>query len=430
MISMTKIKTRIHIWDLKGYVRLKEEFIKCYRRRVKSYGVTKLANELNISYATIAFYRKNKLVNIDLLEKTCKILNIDKSFAEKSIVSFTQNLKNKYKIKFPIKITPLHLRAACMIVGDGSGSLNECCKWNQKSSNIHWGIDLIEHVINHEPNSWDCINSNCKTFTIPKFLVESIALFLNLKSGQIKSYEFFEKVCKLSNEWRFQVFAQLVVDEGSPIQCFIIAQRDQEIKRGILNLIKSLGYSGNEIEDGIYIFTESFPKIKENLKSAKKKFGKSGGFWFKDEKFEKACRVVDPEYSKTLHSNDKKFVEAIEKLKNKRIFSYRDLVDLTNIAPGAISKRINRLLKENKITRLRKNLYIFPELIDKEELEWLRLSKEEKVLKFFPKSGFVKCNNVFKKSKLSSTEFYRAINCLLKEDKIRRPKKGFYALVR
>lgn len=191
--------------------------------------------------------------------------------------------------------------------------------------------------------------------------------------------------------------------------------------------MRSLGYSGVEVKNGVYVYTESFPGIKKDLDNAKKKFGDIGGFWFKDERFEKACKVVDPEYSKTVHLNDKKFIEVIEKLKPKGEFSYKDLLSLSNMMYGAIFKRLNRLLDKNKIIRVGKGRYIFPETIDKNELNPIYLSKDEKVLYAISK-GFARRYEIMSITQLGSTEFFRATKILINKNKIRRVGWGKYKL--
>lgn len=305
------MRNEIHVWELKGLIYLNNIFIKSYEKRLKDYGVGKLADEMNVDYNTITIYRRNKPINIRLLERICEKLGINKIHAEESIIKFTQNLKTKYDIKFPIKIDPLSLRAVSMIIGDGSTEATFSV-WSQHHKNIHYGVELLKQTVNYEPPIRGPIsgNKNCKVISIPKFLVDIIAKETDCHN--FKSEKFFDKICKLPRNWRFQVFAQLVVDEGSPDNSFMIHQSSEDIRHGIMKLSNSLGYNFTQAKRGVYINTESIPEIEKDWKGAKQEFGYLGGFWFKDERFERACRLVDPKLSENMRLADKKFESALE----------------------------------------------------------------------------------------------------------------------
>ncbi len=94
---------------------------------------------------------------------------------------------------------------------------------------------------------------------------------------------------------------------------------------------------------------------------------------------------------------------------------------------GAIFKRLNRLLDKNKIIRVGKGRYIFPETIDKNELNPIYLSKDEKVLYAISK-GFARRYEIMSITQLGSTEFFRATKILINKNKIRRVGWGKYKL--
>jgi len=232
---------KIHLWNIKGYVYLKKYFLEYYERKAKNYGVNKLSKELKVSYDVVAFHRRKKLVSISFLKRVCETLNIDKNRAERAIKYFSEGLKNKYKIGFPFELTPLLLRAMSMIIGDGMGSINEVCRWSQNYPHIKYGVRLLKKTIGFTPIVRSCSRSkNCRTILIPRFLMKMVAA--TLKTSDMKSYEFFKELSKLPRAYKFQVFAQLVVDEGSPDRTFIISQSDKCVQRGIFLLAKSLSY--------------------------------------------------------------------------------------------------------------------------------------------------------------------------------------------
>ncbi|MGD2073079.1 MAG: hypothetical protein PVG65_06285 [Candidatus Thorarchaeota archaeon] len=420
----------VHVWDLPGYVRLNEDFRALYEKKAKEYGITKLLQRLEVCYQTVAdIYRRNKLVEINFLEKISKILQINKRFIESSITEFSEGLRNRYKLSFPLKISPLTLRGACMIIGDGHGSLYEHCSWSQKSKNISWGVNLMSNILNYVPTIWDS-NSSCKTFTVPRVLLKAIYVALDLKKRTIKSYELFKKVCELPKDYRFQVFAQLVVDEGCPNYSFVISQKDEEVREGIYELVKSLDYPASKVKNGIYLSTESFPKIKEDLSEAKKKFGRLGGFWFKDKRFLTTCENTNLNYFKKIRKYDERFDRKIEKLKSKKkiIFRLRELRMLTDMQVDSILRRIDRLLNEGVLIRISKGVYCFPEKVSEETLEWLALDREEKILRLVSSREIINSEKLFKLSGMSDSEFYRVIKKLINEGKINRVKRGLYSI--
>jgi hypothetical protein len=421
------MENKIHIWNLKGYVLLEKEFVIIYKKKLKEYGVCKLAKELNVDYATIAnLYRRDKLMDIKLLEEVSEILKIDKNVIEKSVRVFTQNLKNKYFIEFPFKITPLHLRAVSMVLGDGNGSLAEYCRWTQKTCNIRWGVLLIKKIVNNTPKSRSKCGG-CKVLGIPSFIIQSIFYFLGMKGGQIKSQEFFEKVCNLHREWIFQVFAQLVVDEGTPDRTFTIAQYTKEVKEGIIHILDKLGYHFSDTKTGVYINTESFIQIKKDLENAKNKFGKIGGFWFKEYRFYIAFENVNPTLSRHSRIYTEYFNKGMRILKNsKKMFRYCELKRLSRIPDGSLVRRINKALKDGVIIKITHDLYCFSEYKNNKRIRWLGLSKYQKLLFVLSKYKIARTCKLISETELSDSEFYRGINCLIHNNRVTRKKIGIY----
>jgi hypothetical protein len=408
------MRTKIQLWDLNGFVYLSKHFIQYYEIKAKKYGLSKLSNRLNVTYSTVAFYRRQKLVSIRFLENVCSILKIDKVFAQESVVKFTQNLKDKYEIKFPMRLNPLHLREVSMILGDGTGSLDKPCRWSQNYPNILWDVKLIRKLLNFKVKYRPVDSRKCCVINIPKVLVESIAIFLNLKSTEIKSDEFFSKLCELPRKWQFQVFAQLVVDEGSPDNVFIVSQYHPAVKNGIICLLKNLGYQFSEIKNGIYIHTESFPLIQQDLRIAESTFGKIGGFWFKRDRFRDACIEINSEFSKNTRLYNSEFANIISNLKLlQKIFTYGELKKLVSMPEEALIRRINRSIKSKIILKIGYGMYVFSEHSNDTDVLQASLSKEEKILNVLSKTRRIRANKLLQETKLSKGSLFRGIKNLI-----------------
>jgi len=416
---------RVNVWEINGYVYLKKDFLEYYERKVKKYGINRLSKELKVSYDVTAFYRRKKLVSIDFLKRICEKLNIDKNKAEQAIEYFSEGLRNKYKINFPFEITPLRLRVMSLIIGDGMGSLNEVCRWSQDYRNIIYGTRLLKKAINFVPEVRNCSKSkNCKTILIPRFLIKmAIKIF---KINKMKSYEFFKSITKHSREHQFQVFAQLVVDEGSPDRNFIISQATKSVQKGILLLAKSLNYSCVLYKtNNIYFYTENFPKIEKDYKEAKKKFGKYGGFWFKDKRFEEACKQVNTEISRYAKLFNEEFGKCLSVLKKKEIFTYRNLRKLVKMPESCLGTRIRRSIKCGHIIRINRNFYTFPEFLNREDVKWLSLTKEDKVLYTFSKLKKPSFGDFMRVSELGISQTARAVRNLMRDGKIRKSGRQY-----
>ncbi len=416
----------VHIWDLKGFVYLNELFTSKYKEKIKKYGVERLSRKLHVTYPTLAdIYKRRKFVNVNLLSKICEKLNVDKNFAEKSILGFTENQKMIYETKFPFEFTPLTLRVVSMIIGDGHGSLNRMCIWTQHKMNIKWGARLIDSVIKHKPRIKEKPN-NC-FITIPRFLVKATS---NILERKFSKDTFLEDVLNLPRMWRFQVFAQLVVDEGSPDCDFRIAQNKGVIKDLIQQLAISLGYKTSEYKESVHISTESFPLIMKDIKKAKSIFGELGGFWFKDERFDIALENTNPKYSIAMRVNKEKFESVIEKLrKNKQIVTYKELESRVGIPTSSFLTKMRRALKDGSLIKLCYGFYTFPEYSENENIKWLKLSKEEKILKVL-ENRILRQNELKELTNLGETQLHRAINNLLGSRKIQRIGRGKYIIAK
>ncbi len=420
-----KLGFGISAWQLDGLVYLDRKFTNVYQHRIKDFGVTKLSKNLGLDYGTVAnIYRRDKPIRINQLQKSCKMLHIDADFAERSIVAFTQNLKTKYYVKFPIKITPLSLRLVSMITGDGSMT-DSSALWTQHKSRIIYGAKFLKECHGFNSLIRLSIGSDCCVLSLPKFFIDGMLQKLNSESP--KNKDFFESVINLPREWQFQVFAQIVVDEGSPDNNFQISQMTAKTADGIELLIKSLDYRYTRTSRGFYFKTESFPAIKADFEYALKTYGKFGGFWFKDKRFNRACKLIDPKFSENLRLADEKFSDALKIIKTrKKTFNYKDIKKFSNISLTPIRARMTKSIESGRIVRLDRNLYTFPENLKKINSEWLRKTKEEKVLSVIKQLKIAKHEDILKLSNLSQTQMYRAINNLLNDGKISRVTRNIY----
>lgn len=242
----------------------------------------------------------------------------------------------------------------------------------------------------------------------------------------MKSYEFFKAITNLPREYRFQVFAQLVVDEGSPDINFIISQAAKDVQKGILLLAKSLNYRCVLYKPtSIYFHTENFPKIEKDYREAKKKFGEYGGFWFKDKRFEKACEQANPKISKHTRLFNEIFYKCLETFKKKKIFTYTDIKSSAKMPESCLWTRMKRSVKRKHIVKINRNFYTFPEFLNIEDIKWLSLTKEEKMLHTFSKFKRPSFGDFTRVSGLGTSQTARAVRNLIKDGKITKYRRQY-----
>jgi len=304
---------------------------------------------------------------------------------------------------------------------------NTFALWSQHKSRISYGDEFLKECHGFNSIIRPVIGSNCCVLSLPKFFIDCILQKLNSESP--KNKDFFEAVVKLPREWQFQVFAQIVVDEGSPDSNFQVFQMSTKTADGIELLIKSLNYLYTRTSRGFYIKTESFPAVKMDLEYALKTYGKFGGFWFKDNRFENAYKIIDPMLSENLRLADEKFENSLKDIKVvQKTFNYKDIKRFSGLSLTPIRTRMVKSIENRKIIKLDRNLYTFPENLKYSTFKWVRKTKEEKVLSIIKQLRIAKHEDILKLSKLSQTQMYRAINNLLNNGKINRVKRNIYQL--
>jgi len=80
--------------------------------------------------------------------------------------------------------------------------------------------------------------------------------------------------------------------------------------------------------------------------------------------------------------------------------------------------RIMRSIKHKHIVRINRNYYTFSEFLNRKNVRWLSLTKEEKVLYTFSKFKRPRFGDFMRVSGLGSSQTARAIRSLKKEGRI------------
>lgn len=357
---------RVHFWDIDGFVIISDKVRSELEKPIKGYGVRRLSRNLSFDTETIySIYRRGRknIHSIYHLVKIAKTVNYDLHKLENEITHYGRIQTNMYRIGFPFIPNPLHLRAVT-IHGDGSYNKKTFqAEWYQKHKNIiHMG-QLLKLIFGEHTTKPYKKNKSISSVTIPSILIKLVCKSLGIGIGDFYSRKFFERVSKLPLEYRFQVFAQFIVDEGHfKNTTLTISQHKQDIRKGFMILLDSLGLDHSTPKNNrndITIYVYNYPKIIEYLNGGLNTHGDIAGLWFREKIFRDVYKKCNPKLSRQIIEStliNKNVFNEIKKKKNH--FSYEDIRIF-----GRTSKEANKVIRNWKknglIIRIEQNRYQF-----------------------------------------------------------------------
>lgn len=302
---MQEYPKTVHLSDVEGYVELSPQIKKDLEKRIRQYGVCKLARDLEMNRETIdSIYRPRRGKTGHSIKHLLSIsgrLGISVYELERSVMLFGRSQKHMYQMTFPFTSSPLHIRALS-IQGDGSFSVNQAV-WYQRHERIFYMTNLLRNLLPNSHIRERRHNKDISYVTIPstlRYLVEK-----SLDVTDIGGIQFFRTLCNLTPDYRFQAFLQFVIDEGHfKNNTLTISQWKKETREGIMILMNSLGfeYSKPKGLGDITVYAFNYPIIIEYLNDAVEKYGVNAGFWFKEKQFRDIQDRCDPAHSFRLVS--------------------------------------------------------------------------------------------------------------------------------
>ena len=177
----------INIFDLNTYIKNNKQITNIIQDKLKekNLSIRKLANKINLSHSTIYPFLKGSSMKSQNLKKIFDFLKIDKNYLEKLDLTIYSNPYKfrSYDLKFPIKLSPLHIRTISHFLGDGCLE-KYGCRWYQKSEiggkNM---IDLIFSLTNIK------IKKGKKdSYGIPIIIGDIVSSVLNLTRKDLLSW--------------------------------------------------------------------------------------------------------------------------------------------------------------------------------------------------------------------------------------------------
>jgi hypothetical protein len=366
----------VHAWELPIYVRLKKKFAKEIEKLILSnFSFSEFSRNTRMArnkiYAICRRSNKeNAFTNVRDLYKVTDSLGLNRAEVEEQI-EFIRDWNNSYtyKVNFPLYISPLHMRVVSHIVGDGSYS--SAARWKQ--SNPTPMIKLIYTLTGR------LMKKNSGSVTIPRFLVRAVCSCLGIHEKKSNSHEFVQASLKMPKEYRIEVLAAIVLDEGSVHDTIVIRMKDREIMKTVCNLIDSLGYdrsmlasyrakkkfNGYEWEVKMWrvrIHVLGMAKFLKDLKSLVRKYGELAGLWRKQEKLETRLEKTDLKLAKSRKKNKILRKKLLKLFGKQGTLKTKDLIEILGIPRDGKAhwKMLNLMrpyLKRNIIRRVKYGLY-------------------------------------------------------------------------
>jgi len=277
----------------------------------------------------------------------------------------------QYNFNFPIKVSPLHIRLTSHILGDGCLE-RKGARWYQKSKiGGKRFIELIYQLCNRKIGK-----TKKDSYTIPAILMDFVCISIGLSREDLKTSKMIEVVSNLPREYRIQLLAALIVDEGSVCKSVIkIVNTDKKLLESLRWLIISLGYSCSDIRKSnnnkgkeiiikncktkvnanlrnIFVYADGLKKFSDDIKKMTEKYGSVADLWQKQEKLEKMSTKVDIEKLEKRRETLKKLIPLIRKQIEKEPINVSKFAKEQKIKYPRAHKIFSRLKKRKELRKI------------------------------------------------------------------------------
>lgn len=367
-------KLVVHAWEITGYVKIDKELRDLIRNELrKNYGAMYKAEKLLgfSEYHHRLMYKRFKKINI--LFNLATYARIPFTKVEKHIRKWTDSTYKQcvYRVKFPVRINPLHLRIASHVIGDGSVhkvDKYEIYTWIQKSTKPM--KELQKMVIGRSLKSKSRITGGEK-IGIPKFIMKLVCSALKIDVNNFNPVLFLDSCLKLRKEFRIQALTALIEDEATmDYNRIIIRMKSKEIIELIARLIDSLGYRRNEIssyhernkwtneEFDMHKVSISLPGAQKyfvDLEELKRKYGNIAGLWKKNKGLERMSKMTS-----TLIGHEKNIYLSnllMKIMKKSDIIRLVDVVNLFYFTWNDAASLLRYMFNKQYIIKVSKGLY-------------------------------------------------------------------------
>jgi len=379
----------IHAWEIDGFVKVSSGFTEYIYELIisKFVSVNKFSKICGINRKAIeGVCQRNKnhkgFIKTFRLFRLTDYLKINRKYVEKQIEFYadskTGGYNRIYKINFPLIVTPLVFRLVAHVIGDGTISSGSLRYSQQSTKYIRRLSENIVKPINRLPKSTVFNKDKSfkeEQFTIPMFLGKCVFSILKINKNQIKSKQFIEKCLKLPKDFRVQILAAIIVDEGS-IEGKTIRMKDKKIMDAICKLIDSLEYKRGKLTSTSRILTykEKFYEAKlytiqlwaeglrdflNDINSCIRRYGHSASLWNKQKAIKNKVNDHDYEYIKNFNKFQQLREQVIDILKTRKIITLKDMIEKFNINRDRMEYLFKTLVKQKMAIRIARGVYSY-----------------------------------------------------------------------
>lgn len=434
----------VNLFDLNVYVQNNKEITTKIKEKLKerNISINNLSKKINLSNSTLYPFLKGASMKSQNLKKIFDYLNIDKKNIKKVLIINSGPYGfRKYNFKFPIRINPLYVRLISHFLGDSSLEKHGC-RWYQKNGlGRKYMRDLIYSLINIKVKE-----GKKNSYGIPIIIADIVCSALKLNRRDLKTQKFINKINHLHKEFKLQLLAAVIVDEGHITNSLIkIANTNKSLLESLIKLISSLNYSCSKIKISrnkikkiieingrkarinkklynIFIYADGLLKFRKDIDLMIKKYGKNSGLWHKQDSLLKFSSKVNlKRLEKTRDSKNRLIPIIRKKIKNKPI-SIKEFSKINNIDYIRAYKLFFRLKENGEIQKI--SAGIFASNKYKGPTNLTLKSKIEDVLSKTP----IRTKDIQKQIGGNKNSIATQLSKLLKEEKVKRIKRGIYSI--
>jgi hypothetical protein len=373
------LNKKVGLFDLDVYIHGNEQICNLIYMKLKEKDLTvrALGRRINLTSTSIYHFLKGNAMRTRNLRELINFLGIsERTIEDANPTIYSGPYKyRKYLFKFPLIVTPLHIRLISHFIGD-SALEKYHCRWYQKSE---IGGSKIKELI--KKLSGIKINDGKKySYGIPIILSDIVSSLLGLKRSDLTSNKFVDKVAFLPKEYGIQLLAAFIVDEGHISKSSIsLSNTNLKLLKSIKNLIISLGYACSDVktlrktkdkviicgkecnvnhdQNFLFIYAGGLLKFATDIKDMSKRYGGTCNLWQKQSKLEEVSTKVDlNKINKSRHSKTTLLPSLLESIKRNplKVSDFAMKFDLDYIRAY---KLFFRLKEKGKIKKIHHGIF-------------------------------------------------------------------------
>ena len=366
----------VRFHDLLKYEKLGVQVKLDYANQLRALVRTKFG-----SYKDASKFSTINHVSISKIERRCtriynwikifELLNLDLNEIEEHIIKVAD--KKIYDINFPYKVSPLLIRLAAHIIGDG-GFYNNSGRWIQKD--VEPIVNLQKQILGISGNKSRNEN-NVEQVAIMSFYTKLVCAALKIERNQLRSTDFIKSCMKLPREYQVQVVAAIIEDESrieAKSGSIQIAMKNFEIVNSFAELMDNLDYDRSNVlkiknksfnsDEESYLFSVHLRvlgahKFYNDLKLAMDKYGKLAGLWKKQKQLEDLILFNDGRKARGEKLNSELSVKTIGLMKkNNGTTTYKELKQCLGTSHHRTGSVVRRLYNKRIINKSQRGYYV------------------------------------------------------------------------